>query len=503
MIKERMLVAFLFLMAMPSFSFGNQDIKRPNVSGQFYDADPKKLAGEIDSLFTLAATAPSDKKIDIVISPHAGYIYSGHVAAYGYKAVRDNAYKTIIIIGPSHFYDFEGASVWAKGGFETPLGKIEVDEPFCASLLALNGKLKFVPDAFEREHSVEVQIPFLQKTFKGFKIVPILMGEVRFEDCQSIASTLKEIIGARHDVLIVVSTDMSHYHSDKIAREMDYHTLVAIKKLDVENLWNQCLLRKMELCGFSAVTTALLYARQRNIQDIDVLKYANSGDVTSDKSRVVGYSSIIFFEEKNPKTQNAQQDVKEKKESAVLPLSGGQKKRLLEIARKTIFAYIGQGVIPQWSETDPRLSEKEGAFVTIRKKGQLRGCIGRIIGDQPLYLTVRDMAVAVATQDTRFTPVKQDELKDIDIEVSVLSKPWRITNTDEIKLGVHGVIITGDEFHRGLFLPQVAAEQGWNKEEFLSNLCAHKAGLPADAWKNPNTSIEIFTADVFSENDLK
>ena len=152
---------------------------------------------------------------------------------------------------------------------------------------------------------------------------------------------------------------------------------------------------------------------------------------------------------------------------------------------------------------DARLSLEEGAFVTIHKNGNLRGCIGNIIGRQPLYQTVRDMAISSATKDPRFPSVTVGELEDIHVEVSVLSKPKVITNVDEIQLGVHGVIVSQGPFHTGVFLPQVAEETQWTKEEFLSHLCSQKADLPADAWKDPKTKIEIFTAEVFSEKDVQ
>jgi len=153
--------------------------------------------------------------------------------------------------------------------------------------------------------------------------------------------------------------------------------------------------------------------------------------------------------------------------------------------------------------TDPRLRQVEGAFVTIHKQGKLRGCIGNIVGRQPLYLTVRDMAIAAVSQDPRFTAVKEAELSEIDVEISVLSVPQVTTDIEGIEMGKHGVIVSRGFGHGGVFLPQVATETGWNREQFLSNLCAHKAGLPADAWKDPKTTIQTFTADVFSQQEVE
>jgi AmmeMemoRadiSam system protein A len=181
------------------------------------------------------------------------------------------------------------------------------------------------------------------------------------------------------------------------------------------------------------------------------------------------------------------------------PLTPEQKQELLKIARETIVSYLTTGEIPTVTPSDPRLSEPEGAFVTLRKNKQLRGCIGHVVTDDPLYKTVQTVAVA-ATEDSRFraNPVKASEIDQLHIEISVLSKPWRIKSVDEIQTGVHGVIVSRGS-RQGLFLPQVATEWGWNREELLTQLCAHKAGLPPDAWKDPATEIQIFTADVFEE----
>ena len=474
--------------------YGDSNLKEPNVSGQFYPGDPKELSRAVE-LFLSSAPVKPRAKVKILIAPHAGYAYSGAVAGYSYKAVAQEHFSTIILIGPSHFYDFEGISVWKEGGFKTPLGEIDVDREFAGALLNADGRFAFRPEVFEREHSLEVQMPFLQKTFSGFKIVPILMGRPDYKICQSLAAALDRLIAEREDVLIVVSTDMSHYHPGTFARAMDHKTLAIIRAVDPEGLWNQCLLRESELCGFTSAVTGLLYARARGIKTAEILNYANSGDVTGDTSRVVGYSSVVF-------TQNgASSSEKNSDQNENEALTPAHKKRLLEIAADTIKTYTEQGARLSVEETDPRLQKEEGAFVTIRKQGQLRGCIGRILGEGTLYLTVRDMAIAAASQDPRFPALTKDELKDIDVEISVLSVPETITDVNQIQMGVHGVIV-GRGLNRGLFLPQVATETGWTREQFLSELCVEKAGLPADCWKEPGTRLEVFRAEVFSEDML-
>ena len=466
-------------------------IKRPNVSGQFYTAEPQALSAQIGEFFQRADAAPVDRHIDIVIAPHAGYIYSGAVAAYGFKAASRNKYSTIVILAPSHYVGFDGISIGLQDGFQTPLGVAEVDRAFAQQLVNEDEKFYFKPEPFEREHSLEVEIPFLQKTFTGFKIVPVIMGQPDFALLEKFAASLNKIIGGRKDVLIVVSTDLSHYHPDVKARTMDALAIKAITSFDAKAVWEGCQRRgAMEMCGFVPTTAALLYARQRGLTRAQMLRYANSGDVTGDRDGVVGYTSIIIYgDPRNNEDKDA--------------LAPAQKKRLLDIALQTMDEYVRTGKVLEFRETDPRLLREEGAFVTIHKQGRLRGCIGNILGRGPLYQTVRDMAIAAAAQDPRFDPVQTQELKDLDIEVSVLSKPRVVQHVDEIVLGKHGVIVSQGPGHQGVFLPQVATETGWSKEEFLDQLCAQKAGLAPDAWKNPKTKIEIFTAQVFDEKDVQ
>ena len=479
----------MVLMVICAQSWGDM-IKEPNVAGGFYSADTKELSDSIDNFEASTGKVPIDRKVLIAIAPHAGYPYSGPVAAYTYKAIGHIHYKTVVVIGPSHYFPFEGISVWPRGGFKTPLGILPVDEDFAQALLKENPKFKFLPKVFEREHSIEVQLPFLQKTFDHqIHIVPILMGDPDPQVCKDLAAALDKLIGQRDDVLILISSDMSHYYTYDVANSMDALTLQAIQEIDPKKLFEGNISRKMEMCGFVPVTTALIYARMRGIKHVEVLKHANSGDTSGDKSRVVGYSSVIFYNDLLGKSDPP--------DEAIGDLNPVQKKELLSIARSSIETFVKNGQAPDVSTKDARLGEIEGAFVTITKHGALRGCIGNIIGQEPLYETVRHMAVAAASQDPRFPPLSVAELKDIDIEISVLSKPRRVKDASEIQLGKHGVIVSQGG-HQGVFLPQVATETGWSKEKFLSELCSQKAGLPSNAWKNPDTSLFVFTADVFS-----
>ena len=276
-------------------SHADQFTKTPNVSGQFYSDNPKELSVDIDQYFKQADIKPFTRPINLIIAPHAGYFYSGPVAAYSFKAVSQNIYKTIIILAPSHYLGFDGISIWPKGAFETPLGSVAVDQEFAAKLIAQNSKFYFEPKAFDKEHSVEVEIPFLQKTFKDFKIVPVIMGQPSFELLKNFATALNKTIGNRKDVLIVVSTDLSHYHNDKTARQMDARSLEAVEELNVESLWAGHQQGTMEMCGVVPVTAAIFYAKEKGLDTVTQLHYGNSGDVTDEKNRVVGYGSMAIY----------------------------------------------------------------------------------------------------------------------------------------------------------------------------------------------------------------
>jgi AmmeMemoRadiSam system protein B/AmmeMemoRadiSam system protein A len=476
--------------------FAEDQVKAPRLAGSWYPAGKAELSAAIDGYFKAADASLADgKDIGVIIAPHAGYAFSGAVAATAYKAARNKKIRTVVLLAPSHTYTFKGASVWAQGAFRTPLGDLAVDVPFARKLLEADKQFVFRKDVFEGrdrpENSVETHIPFIQKAFPGASVVPVILGfPLDIKALRALADALARAAAGRDDVLVAVSVDQSHFHPEKEARQIDGRGLEAIGKMDAEALWNGHADGSMEVDGFHVVLAAMLYARAAGYDQARVLRYATSADTTGDVSSVVGYAAVMFFREavlEGEKTGEA--------------LTQGQKKRLLAIARETVEAFVRTGIRPEFSEADPRLSAAEGAFVTLHKDGRLRGCIGHITGQGPLYETVRDMAVAAAAEDPRFDPVSPAELKDIDIEVSVLSVPRRVKNADEVILGTHGVIVSRGHGHGGVFLPQVATETGWNREKFLSELCAQKAGLPPDAWKDPATRIEVFTADVFGEKE--
>lgn len=478
--------------------FAEDKIKYPNVSGQFYPADKKLLSTQIDNFFEKANLKPDlkDKDILAIISPHAGYVYSGQVAAYGFKTVENKSFDAVIILAPSHFCAFQGISVYNEGLFNTPLGNIEVDSDLAKDLISNYKKADFVSRAFEKEHSLEVELPFLQKSLNNFKIVPVICGQMDYQDSVELAEAIIKVIKNKK-VLLVASTDLSHYHSYLKAIEMDSKVISCVKNMDAFGLWQSNIRNESEACGIIPVLVLLNYAKNLGLKP-QILNYANSGDTIGDKSQVVGYVSAVFFKDNNSQTGNSDSQ-KDALKGEDKMLSQTQKKRLLEIARQSIGDYLSSGKRTDFKEGDAVLNSKRGAFVTLHEKnGGLRGCIGTFTPSEPLYKVISQMATESATGDPRFPPVTKEELKDIHIEISVLTEPKLINDWRKIRLGVDGVIVRKG-FSSGVFLPQVATETGWSLETFLSELCSQKAGLSPDAYKNPDTQLYTYQAEVFSE----
>lgn len=462
-----------------------EEVQRPVVAGMFYPANPDKLKNMVDSFINKAKPEPIEGEIMAIISPHAGYEYSGWVAGYAFKAVKNKKFDTVIIVGLSHRVPFKGLAVIDKDFYQTPLGSVSIDKDITKKLIAYNKDIKYYALAFTEEHSAEVEIPFVQQALPDSKIVVILTGDFDYETSLLLRNALVDVVkSGNKKVLLVASTDMSHFYPEEKAHSIDKSTIKEMEKFDPESFFTERLSSsgRDSPCGSIGVLGVMMAARQLGSDKLKVLKYATSADTAFDKSRVVGYCSAVIYKE-------------EKMEGL---LNETHKKRLLQIARQTLECYLEKGQILEIKEEDPALNEEMGAFVTLHKSGELRGCIGNIIGKGPLYITIRDMAIAAATQDPRFSSVTKGELKGIDIEISVLSPMKKIDDPSKIIMGKHGVLIQSG-FRSGVFLPQVATETGWDRDTFMNNLCTHKAGLPADAWKKGKCEIFIFTAEVFGE----
>ncbi len=469
-----------------------QPVKEPNVSGHFYPSEAKKLSGMIKQMIAGAKPFALENHIYGIICPHAGYIYSGKIAASAYKAIYMKNYSTVIILAPSHYHYLKKAAVYKSGSFKTPLGLVPVDSAFANKLLKNRRQFAYMPEVFEKEHAIEVQIPFLQKSLRKFSIVPVIISDSSYSRYEEISEILAQLTFKRKDVLIVASTDMSHFHGQNKAKAIDRTTLSLIADNDAHALFDDLAKGKCELCGGAAVITLMLTMKKIGINQADILAYATSADTTnSPTDRVVGYSSVLFSR-LSKKTQD------------IIPEGGNhmlthtQKSELLSMARKSIRDYLRSGERQKIRTDDPLFLEKRGAFVTLKKNGMLRGCIGRIVADEPLIKVICDMAIQAATADPRFPSVRESELDVIDLEISVMSPIEEITDISKIKVGTHGIIIRKG-FASGLLLPQVATEYKWNSEQFLEQTCL-KAGLKRDEWKK-GAKIFIFSAEVFGEKE--
>jgi len=352
-------------------------------------------------------------------------------------------------------------------------------------------EIQFLPDAHSKEHSLEVQVPFLQVVLKSFKLVPIVVEPYwSWGTCQYLASAIAETARGK-EVLLIASSDLSHFHSYDQAVKLDKIVLNHIERFDPEGLNRDLRSGGCEACGGGPIISIMLAAKALGANKGKVLKYLNSGDVTGDRGRVVGYAAGVFY-----KTAGGKEKMKDEKKVGVdLGLNEEEKKTLHHIAKTVIENKTRGKPVPDFKVESPILKENRGAFVTIQKRGELRGCIGYIEGHGPLHKTIEKMAEAAAFNDPRFTPVKEKELPELDIEISVLTPLKRITDVSEIQVGKHGIYIKKG-WSSGLLLPQVATEYEWDRHTFLEHTC-QKAGLPSNAWKEKDTEIYIFSADIF------
>ena len=473
-------------LAMKETGSSNQPVRPPAVAGAFYTADPDDLTAQIRGFLSAVSAKPLPGLIVALISPHAGYVYSGQVAAYGYKLLEGKSFDTVVVIAPSHRIPFSGASIYHRGSYEIPLGLIPINEGLAEQLIENSELFSYVPRAHVQEHSLEVQLPFLKTVLGDFRLLPIVMGSNDFTTCNAIAEILYQTVRDQ-SVLIVASTDLSHFHPYQEAVNRDRVVLEYVTNYDPDGLFKAIHTSKCEACGADPLVTTMLLAQKLGANRSQILNYANSGDVSGDKSQVVGYMSAALY-------KNASTD-KSTHSGAKMGLSKEDKNTLHTIARASIESHLLGKPSPDIPISSQVLKEKRGAFVTLHNRENLRGCIGYIRAQKPLHQTIREMARAAAFQDSRFKPVTEAELGDLDIEISVLTPLEKVSDLEEITVGEHGIYIIRDH-HSGLLLPQVATEQKWDRESFLKHTCT-KAGLPEDAWKDKETEIYIFSADIF------
>ena len=433
-------------------------IRPPAVAGAFYPGDPARLR---DDLATCLAVPPAPTPesaqtglLKAVIVPHAGYVYSGGTAgkAYALLAPLSDRIRRVVLLGPCHRVAVRGLAAPTVQAFATPLGSIPLD---CAALDALADLPQVVASdaAHAQEHSLEVQLPFLQTVLGSFELVPLAVGQT---GAAEVAQVLDRLWGGP-ETLIVISSDLSHFHTYREAQRIDQGTADHILALEQLTSFEQA-------CGALPINGLIAVARRRGLR-IERVAQCNSGDTAGDKSRVVGYASFALYEPE-----------------AAAPDIGPA---LLVRARNAIAAQLKQ---PTKAEpAHPALNQPGATFVTLTQNGQLRGCIGSLEAHRPLDQDVRANAVAAAFRDPRFPPLTLEELLRTGVEVSLLTAPQTMSFTDEadalrqLRPTIDGVIFIAGQ-KRSTFLPQVW-EQLPEPRVFMTRL-KQKAGLPADYWSS-------------------
>ncbi len=467
-------------------------VRAPAVAGGFYPADPAELGKMVDDFLARATVTKLGGPFVALISPHAGYPYSGQVAAHSYVLLKGRKFERVVVIAPSHLEAFPFSSIYDGDAYATPLGEIPVDKAFAAKLAGRSTLIQLSERGHgivqgRGEHALEDELPFLQRTLGSFKLVPIIMGDQSYEASRALGVALAKLIPGT-DTLIVVSSDLSHYHPYDEAVKIDHQTLKAIEDWDYLSLSLNFQRRIWEACGGGPIVAAMIAAERMGANRAVVLKYANSGDVTGDKSAVVGYGAVALVKEK---TSSASQE-------PTFTLSGKEKQELLKVARESVTTAVNEQKFSPVPNGEPEaLTRDRGAFVTLKKNGELRGCIGYITPMKSLIETVRDVAAFAALKDPRFPPVSAAEVGLLEYEISVLSPLRRVTDIKQIQVGRHGLLMRkGDR--EGVLLPQVPTEEGWDRKTFLEQTC-RKAGLPPNAWQDEDTDIFMFTALVFGQ----
>jgi AmmeMemoRadiSam system protein B/AmmeMemoRadiSam system protein A len=467
----------------------SQEVKKSVIAGSWYPDDKIELEKMINKIYVQAPTLDFYGEVLGLIVPHAGYQYSGAAAVNAYAALANQDIKRVIIMGPTHHIYFKGASILKVKYYETPLGKVELDQVACQALLQTK---EFTSNkaAHAQEHSVEIQLPLLQHVLKDFKIIPIVVGELDKSDYEKIADNLRSYMDDY--TIIIASSDFTHFgrrfgympfkdNFKENVQKLDFGALDKILHLDPDGFLQYIDQTKATICGNRAIAL-LLKILGKNCY-AQLINYYTSGDLMGNYEDSVSYASVCFTKKREELNQK-------------------EKNVLLKLARDTLVTYLNKQKLPEINlkeyNINPRLIQNQGVFVTINKKGQLRGCIGYIKGQAPIYQAVVRNTINAATRDPRFYPMNTAEIKDVTIEISIMSPLKKIDSLDEIKVGTHGLYLVKGE-NSGILLPQVPGQYGWDKKTFLEQL-SNKAGLAKNAYKE-GADIFIFSAQVFGEKE--
>ena len=489
------------------------EVRAPAVAGAFYPADGPMLRRAVETMLASARGAVADDPV-VIVAPHAGYVFSGQIAADAFRQVQGRAIDLVVLLGANHTAGgFDRIAVYPGTAFRTPLGLAPVDRDLARAVVSADPAAVSDERPHTSEHSIEVLVPFVQVLFPAARIVPIVVARDDPDVCARFGRALAGVLKGRR-ALVVASSDLSHYPPAREARPVDQRTLAAMAALDAKALVAHA--RHVEeqrssslvtaACGLLPVLTAISAARALGAIDGQVVSYANSSEVAvGDPSRVVGYGAVVLFRGSRKGTGAPVSDSLGNGATAVAGqdavLTEDEKRRLLTLARDTITLFLETGTVPLVRDHESRLAARhQGAFVTLKRRGQLRGCVGRIVAEDPLPQLVSRAALEAALKDSRFKPVTGREVRDLEIEISLLTPVRRIASPGEIALGRDGVVLQKDG-HLAVFLPQVATEQGWTRDQLLDHLCV-KADLALGCWATGAT-LATFQAEVFGEPAVK
>jgi AmmeMemoRadiSam system protein B/AmmeMemoRadiSam system protein A len=481
---------------------GKAGVRPPAVAGRFYSGDATRLKAAIRAYLD-DAVAPSVGRPVALIAPHAGYIYSGQIAADAYRQAMDHDYDLVVILGTNHTAaGFRGVSLYAGTGYVTPLGTARIDRDVTRQLIAADPDFTFTPAVHREEHSVEVQVPFVQALFPETPIVTAVIGRPDLDLCSRFGKALAAVLKERR-ALIVASSDLSHYPRYEDAVDVDTAVLGAVAAGSARKVDNAIRAQQRRAipnlstcaCGEGPVLAALETVRRLGGPRGTILSYANSGDTAmADRRRVVGYGAVAFAPgEAAPQSAAA---VPSSDDGMKGDLSRADGEALLAFARRSIERFLATETAPLARNAPPRTQRPQGVFVTLKKDGELRGCTGRLSAELPLYQGVGAMALQAAFNDNRFPSLRAGELDRIEIEISLLSPLTAISRPQAIEIGKHGVRLQKGA-RSAVFLPQVAVEQGWDRKTMMERLC-RKAGLPSGCWSE-GAELHTFTATIVKE----
>ncbi len=489
------------LLFLPLVLAAAGDVRPYLNTGPWYPADEAQLQRLLDGFFNELPAPEQGVAVRALVAPHAGFQYSGRCAAKAYRAISPTqGIRRVILLGSSHRSGFYGACVDDYAAWTTPLGEVAVDRDACR-ILARDRLFRTDRSAMRHEHSLENQLPFLQQALgnKDYRIVPILFGALNKGDFARMASAIRPLVDGR--TLVVASSDLTHYGADfgytpfrrdlaANLEKLDKGFIKPVLNLDFEDYFAYREKTGITACGFVPIGVLIRLFEKKGCRT-SLAAYCRSGDLSGDYSTSVSYASLLFTEEAA---------------AAEVPdaLDRGERRLLLDLARSVLRERFQGRPVPANLEERfshrPRLLQKSGVFVTLRKSGELRGCIGSIVGVEPLCRGVAANALNAAFADPRFPPLRERELDGVEIEISVMTPLRPAANYRAIRLGTDGVVIR-DGAAQAVFLPQVASETGWTLDEFLGRLC-RKAGLERDAYRNsPAMKFFTFQAQVFSERE--